>query len=112
MKSSVFLLIGLLLAACEEISYTPQQSASLIVAHVHWETQNLAGIPIELVQTGDTVRTDASGLAIFSVPPGHYVVRAFGINRGGPVLRYVDFDVDVRKDDTAIVDIVDCLPCV
>ncbi len=66
---------------------------------------------VAVLQTGDTLRTDSSGVAVFSVAPGKYVVRAFGINRGGPVLQYIDFDVDVQRGETYVLDIVDCLPC-
>lgn len=111
MKTYGMLLFGLLLAACEEIPYEPVQPLGQIVAHVHWQNQNIPDIPVVLVQTGDTLQTNSNGLAIFSVSAGHYVIRAFGINRGGPVLRFIDFDVDVRSGDTAMVDIIDCLPC-
>lgn len=91
---------------------TPIQLPTLIIAKVHWQDQGVPDIPVVLVETGDTVRTDSSGLSIFPVSPGKYTVRAFGINRGGPILQHIDFDVEVRKGETAIVDIVDCLPCV
>jgi len=111
MKSCGILLVALMLAACEEIPYEPVHPISLIVAHVHWQSEDIPGVPVVLVQTGDSVCTGSNGLALFSVPAGHYVIRAFGINRGGPVLRFIDFDVEVRTGDTAIVDIIDCLPC-
>ena len=111
MKSCGVLLFALLLAACEEIPCEPVHPISLIVAHVHWQSQDVAGVPVVLVQTGDSLCTGSNGLAIFSVSAGHHVIRAFGINRGGPVLRSIDFDVEVHTGDTAIVDIVDCLPC-
>jgi hypothetical protein len=112
MKSYGVLLFGLLLASCHEIPYEPLQPISLIVAHVHWQSQDVAGVPVVLVQTGDSVHTNSNGLAIFSVSAGHYVIRAYGINRGGPALRSIDFNVEVHTGETAIVDIIDCLPCV
>ncbi len=90
----------------------PIQLPTLIIAKVHWGDQGIPNIPIVLIQTGDTVRTDSSGLAVFSVSPGKYVIRALGIQRGGPSLRSVDFDVEARKGETSLVDIIDCLPCV
>jgi hypothetical protein len=83
-----------------------------IVARVHWGDQGIPNIPLVLVQTGDTVRTDSIGLSIFSVSPGKYVVRAFGINRGGPIRLSIDFDVEAKQGEIALVDIIDCLPCV
>jgi hypothetical protein len=91
---------------------TPILFPTLIIAKVHWQDQGIPDIPVVLVETGDTVRTDSSGLAVFPVSPGKYVIRAFGINRGGPIFQHIDFDVEVRKGETAIVDIVNCLPCV
>ena len=91
---------------------TPILFPTVIIAKVHWQDQGIPNIPVVLVETGDTVRTDSSGLAVFSVSPGKYVIRAFGINRGGPILQHIDFDVEAKKGETAIVDIVDCLPCV
>jgi len=111
MKACAVLLFAFLLVSCEYIGFDPPQPLSLIIANVHWQNQGVEGIPVVLVQTGDTVRTASNGLAIFSVSAGHYVIRAFGINRGGPVLQYLDFDVEARSGEIAVVDIIDCLPC-
>jgi len=78
---------------------------------VHWGDQGVPNIQVALLETGDTLRTDSSGVAVFTVAPGNYVVRAFGINTGGPVLQYIDIDVDVKEGETRLVDIFDCLPC-
>jgi hypothetical protein len=112
MKVSAALLLVFLLVSCEYIGFEPPQDRSLIIANVHWQSQGVPDIPVLLVQTGDTVRTGSNGLAIFSVSAGHYVIRAFEINRGGPVFQYIDFDVEARAGEIAVVDIVDCLPCV
>ncbi len=82
-----------------------------IIAYVHWQGQPVAGIKILLVETGDSVYTDSNGMAAFTVPAGNYTVRAFDINRGGPTLISVDFNVAVKPGETITVDIVDCLPC-
>jgi hypothetical protein len=111
MKASAVLLFASLCISCEYMGFEPLQTSSLIIANVHWQDQGVPDIPVVLVQTGDTVRTASNGLAIFSVPAGHYVVRAFGINRGGPVLQFIDFDVEARPGAVAVVDIIDCLPC-
>jgi hypothetical protein len=111
MKACAVLLFAFLPGSCEYMPIEPPQPLSLIVAHVHWQSQDVAGVPVVLVQTGDTLRTTSTGLAIFSVSAGHYVIRAFGINRGGPIFRFVDFDVEVHTGETSTVDIIDCLPC-
>jgi hypothetical protein len=110
-KTCWVFLISLLFVSCYDYSSGPPNPSSLIVVKVHWQDEGIAGVPIKLVQTGDSVQTDKNGLAVFSVPPGHYIVPAYGINRGGPVLLSIDFDVEARNKETAIVDIVDCLPC-
>ncbi len=99
-----FILIG-----CSDKGVEP--SPTLIIAKVHWGDQGIPNIPIVLVQTGDSLKTDSTGVAVFSVTPGQYTIRAYGINRGGPVLRWIDFDVEARKGETSLVDIIDCLPC-
>ncbi len=90
----------------------PASPSAVIEVRVHWGDQGVPNIQVALLQTGDTLRTDSGGVAVFSVAPGRYVVRAFGINMGGPVLQYIDVDVDVKEGETRLVDIVDCLPCV
>ncbi len=99
-----FTLIG-----CSDKGVEP--SPTLIITKVHWQDQGIPDIPIVLVQTGDSLKTDSTGVVVFSVTPGQYTIRAYGINRGGPVLRWIDFDVEAKKGETAFVDIVDCLPC-
>lgn len=112
MKISVMALIMFLSVSCKESPPEGPQSTGQIVAYVHWQDQPESGKQVVLMQTSDTTFTDADGLAKFSVPPGHYVLRVFGINRGGPVFRFIDFDVTTKAGDTTKVDIVDCLPCV
>ena len=113
MKRWSVLLFVLMLAACNDFpSSGPPSVSSLIIVNVHWQSQGVAGIPVVLVQTGDSVCTRANGLAVFSVPAGHYVVRAYGINRGGPVFLTTDYNVEAKPGNVAIVDIIDCLPCV
>ena len=112
MKSAGLILTAVLLAGCNVIPpLEPPQGSSLIIVNVHWQNQGVAEIPVVLVQTRDSIVTGTNGLAIFSVPAGHYVVRAYGINRGGPVSLTTDFDVDAKPGEAATVDIVDCLPC-
>lgn len=103
------LALSLVLLGCSDKGVEP--TPTLIIAKVHWQDQGIPDIPIVLVQTGDSLKTDSTGVAVFSVTPGPYTIRAYGINRGGPVLRWIDFDVEAKKGGTAFVDIVDCLPC-
>ena len=112
MKRIIVLLFALSLPSCREHLSQSKEPVSWISAYVHWQDQGVAGKQIVLVQTGDTLRTDSKGLAEFSVPAGHYVIRALEINRGGPCCRSIDFDVETKPGDTTKVDIVDCLPCV
>lgn len=106
------LLFAFSLFACSDVGEEPPLLCpTLIVAKVHWEDQGVPDIPVVIVHTGDSVRTDSTGLAVFSVSPGKYVIRAYGINTGGPIFQYIDFNVDAKKGETSFVDIVDCLPC-
>lgn len=109
---SIFLFAILLLGCSDNGEEPPLLHPTLIVAKVHWEDQGIPDIPIVLLQTGDSVRTDSLGQAVFSVSPGKYVIRAYGINRGGPVYRHIDFEAEAKQGETVLVDIVDCLPCV
>ncbi len=114
MKTIWILLIPLLFVACKENPTQPPTVASTIVAYVHWGTVASSGIKIELVETGETKLTDAYGVAVFSVPAGSYTVRAFGINRGGPISENagIDFNVVVQQGKQSTVDIINCLLCV
>ncbi len=113
MNKSILILTTLLLFGCSDIRPTePPSTPGIIVVSVHWQNSGIAGIPVVLVQTGDSLQTGSNGLAVYSVPGGHYVVRAYGINRGGPVALSIDYDVNVTPGGVAIIDIVDCLPCV
>jgi len=87
------------------------QPAGKIIAYVHWGDQPIAGRRIQLVETGQSLYTDSAGRVEFITGPGTFVVRAYGINRGGPAYISVDFEAVVLGGDTAFVDIVDCLPC-
>ncbi len=108
----IFFFVMSLLGCSDKGTEPPLIYPTLIVANVHWEDQGIPDIPVALVGTGDSVLTDSSGLAQFPVSPGKYVLRAYGINRGGPALRWIDFDVEARMGETSRVDIVHCLPCV
>ncbi len=109
----VLLLLSLVFLRCSDMGVEPPSTASSawIVVKVHWGEEGVPGIPIVLLGMTDTVSTDTSGVAAFSVPAGKYIVRAFGINRGGPVFQHIDVNVEATKGRTSLVDIVDCLAC-
>ena len=111
MKPAGLLLSAILLPGCIDIPSEPPDAPSQIIVNVHWQDQGVAGIPVVLVQTRDSVLTGTNGVSLFSAPAGRYIVRAYGINRGGPVLLRTDFDVESKPGEVAVVDIVDCLPC-
>ena len=82
-----------------------------ITVYVHWGSTPIPKMKVELIQTGEDKFTDGSGLASFEVPAGDYVVRVFGLNRGGPTFPYVDYPVSVKSSDEQTLDVVDCIPC-
>ncbi len=83
-----------------------------VIVFVHWQSEGLAGKRVEIVELERTATTDETGLAEFVVPIGTYTVRAYEINRGGPVLWFVDTEISVSPKEETRVDVVDCLPCV
>ena len=106
------LVVFLVLAGCNDFPPSgPGHGPALIIVNVHWGNQGVPGIPVAIVHTRDSLRTGPNGLAVFTVPPGHYVVRAYGINRGGPISLSIDYPVDALPGGIAVVDIPDCLPC-
>jgi len=114
MKRLILLVMAVLPAAlfstCHD--FGPPDQQSLIVAHVHWGEAGIPGIKIVLVQEADTAYTNSSGTVVFPVTAGNYTVRAFDINRGGPVLLGgIDFSVTAPAGSTGYVDIIDCIPC-
>ena len=114
-KSSVLAIVTLLFVfsvSCNHLPAGPVYGNGLIVANVHYQDQGISGIKVLLVQSGDSTTTGPNGFATFSVAPGHYTVRAFGINRGGPAYKSIDFDVTALAGEIVFVDIFDCLPCV
>ncbi len=111
MKSLGVLLFLLLLPSCQDNPFQVEQGRGRIEAYVHFGSQPVSGVKIVLVETGDTLRTDASGLAIFSVVAGRHIVRALGIQGPGPVLQTLDYDVNAQPGATIRIDIFDCLGC-
>ncbi len=106
------LLLLVLMSACKQSATEVKPLPSHITVYIYWDNQGLAGKQVALLQTADTLLTDSAGLATFTVPAGHYTIRAFNINKGGPAPRYIDYEVDTHPGDTTTIDILDCLACV
>ena len=114
MRLSHVLIVGTVILTtmqCRDIG-TGADSRAKITVYVHWGDTPISQKKVELIQTGEVKQTDQKGLAEFAVPPGSYVIRVYGINRGGPVSLYVDFNLDLKPSENRTLDVVDCLPCV
>jgi hypothetical protein len=83
-----------------------------IVVSVHWQEEGLSGKRVDILELDRTRYTRQDGTATFHVPTGTFTVRVYEINRGGPALPWVDTNVTVTAGEEALVDVVDCLPCV
>jgi hypothetical protein len=83
-----------------------------VVVQVYFDDQGIPDKRVELVELGLLRTTNGDGLVRFVVPAGEYTVRAYEINRGGPVLLYVDVKTKVTPGERSRLRIFDCLPCV
>jgi hypothetical protein len=110
--SHLLLAVSLVMTAlqCRDLGVA-ENAQGRITVFVHWGDTPIAGKRVDLLQTGASKLTDANGLAVFVVPPGSYVIRVYGINRGGPAFLFVDFSVDVKAAESRTVDVVDCILC-
>ena len=111
--SQLLLAISVIMTAlqCRDLGIAKNTQARITV-FVHWGETPIPEKKVELMQTGESKLTDGSGLAVFIVQPGSYVIRVYGINRGGPVSLFVEFNVEVNAAESRSVDVVDCIPCV
>jgi len=71
-----------------------------------------SGKRIELRGTCLILVTDRNGSAMFVVPAGPYVVRAYDIGTPGPGRAFVEKNVEVAWDHTSRVEFFDCTACV
>jgi hypothetical protein len=110
--SQFIIVISVILAAlqCRDLGGAENMQARISV-FVHWGESPIPGKQVELVQTGESKMTDVKGLAMFDVQPGSYVIRVYGINRGGPVFPFVDFNVEIKAGESLSVDVIDCIAC-
>lgn len=72
----------------------------------------VAGIRVELLQTGQTQLTDANGRVQFVVRPGDYDVRVFDLSGPGPARRTVDAHTTVTPGRPVVVQVFNCGVCV
>ena len=69
------------------------------------------GKTIEIQGTSLSQTTDAHGIALFLVPAGSHVVRAYELGTPGPGRLFVEQRVDVRSARTSRVEFNDCTMC-
>ena len=72
----------------------------------------VAGIRVELLQTGQSACTDGNGRVRFAVAPGEYDVRIYDLNGPGPSLRFVDEHATVTLGRPVVIQAFDCSACV
>ncbi len=70
-----------------------------------------AGKRIEIRETSLSQSTDKNGLALFTVSPGNYVVRAYEIGTPGPGFPFVEQSVEVASARTSRTQFNDCTMC-
>jgi hypothetical protein len=72
----------------------------------------VAGIRVELLQSGRSALTDANGQVQFMLPPGEYDARVHDLNGPGPALRIEDVHATVTSRSTVVVQVFECGMCV
>ena len=84
-----------------------------IGVYVYFADRGVPDISVQLVQTGEVRVTDASGRTEFQVPAGEYVVRVYDLTRPGPSLPddHEDHLVAVKRGESTLLKVWDCLPC-
>ncbi len=70
------------------------------------------GKRIEIPGTSLAQYTDENGLALFMLPAGSYVVRAYDIGTPGPGRLFVEQSVEVHAARTSRAEFNDCTICV
>ena len=108
----VLSLLLLAQGSCDSSGLVTPKPYGQLVVHVYWEDHGVSGIAIEILGTAKTGTTDQNGDVRFTVVPGHYLVRAYNINRGGPCCGHVDLEAMVQAGEMTRLSVWDCLPCV
>ena len=94
-----------------DVDHQPPAEPGHLVVYVYWEGGS-PGKQIKVIETEAVKLTDEAGLAGFTLTPGTYTVRAWGIGLPGPGREFVDFPATVRSGETTRIEIFDCVPCV
>lgn len=113
MRKSALVALALLCVlslSCRRSPVAPPDAGSRIEVFVHWGDEGVPDVPVQIVELGLSKQTDAAGIAVFTLRPGRYIVRAM-VNEGGPP-RFHDVPVTARAGRNERVEFVDCLPCV
>src|SRR5205809_6740013 len=105
-------------AACSVLTllscgHSPTAPTGRLVVYVSENGDGPApGKKIEVVGTSRTRLTDENGIAVFIVPAGNQVVRAYEIGTPGPPPPFVEQSVEVQPSRTSRVAFNDCTLCV
>ena len=92
--------------------HSPLLPAGRLLVVVTSEFGPEAGKRVELPAESLSLVTDRNGSALFIVPAGRYVVRAYDSGTGGPGLAFVEKKVEVAWGRASRVDFADCTACV
>jgi hypothetical protein len=112
MKSIAVIAFVSFFASCHGTGTDPSSSSGTLVVYVYWGDQGLSDKKVELVELHQTGATNEAGIAEFIAPAGDYTLRAYNINRGGPVLESIDIPVTITSGHEVRIKVADCLPCV
>ena len=110
-------ILGLNASALEGNAQTPPQArirpGQLIVEVLEiTDGSPVAGIRVELVQTGESRLTDEAGRVVFALLPGRYDVRVYGLTGPGPAARVEGAHAAVRPGKSTLVQFFNCGICV
>ena len=101
-----------LATGCRQPTAVRESTPAHIVVYVHAGGENpVAGIRVELVETGESRSTGKDGRVDFAVPPGDYVVRVHDLAGPGPWLHVQEVKAPVRSGDSILIRVFDCLMC-
>jgi len=71
----------------------------------------VAGVRVELVENGQSMRTDADGRAVFRLRAGVHDLRVHDLHGAGPAIRVDDVQADVVAGQTVVIQVFDCGSC-
>jgi len=105
---------ALALVSCGHSPTAPSHQAILGRLLVYVSQNGMAASPgktIEILDTSLRQTTDAHGMALFSLPAGSHVVRAYDLGTPGPGRPFVEQSVEVQSGRTSRVEFNDCTMC-